>query len=493
MSRPDPSIWTDILAHLRQHHAARCRQWFENLEVVDLGQGVLTISVPQPFHRSYLERDCREMFNDAAQTVTGRLVAVRFIAADGVVATPNGAGRASHAAAPSMNDGHHAASAAREAEDEPGAATTATARRDGGNVIRARAGDPAPVSFSQPPYDDMVLNPDYTFENFVVGPNNRLAHAAAIAVARQPAEAYNPFFIHGGVGLGKTHLLQAICQCLLEADPGTRIYYVSCESFTNQFIEAVQAGQMNDFRHRFRDIDILMVDDIHFLAGHDRTQEEFFHTFNTLFQNRKQIVLSSDAAPEEIPTLEDRLLSRFKSGLVAAIDKPGYETRLTILRNKSEMRGLKADDEVLCYIAHRIDSNIRELEGALTQLQGLSMATSRAIDLELAKEALGDQDAGARPAVVTIQNIIGAVSQQYDIKPSELLSKRRHKSIAHPRQVAMYLAREHTNHSLQEVGAYFGGRDHTTVLHAVSKIKTKRGEDESLDRVIKAIESVLNS
>jgi chromosomal replication initiator protein DnaA len=241
--------------------------------------------------------------------------------------------------------------------------------------------------------EPLALNPDYTFQNFVTGPCNRLAHAACIAVAEQPGQTYNPLFIHGGVGLGKTHLLQAVSQQVLERQPDARILYLSCDSFINQFINAIESGEMNQFRYRYRHVDMLVVDDIHFLAGRDRTQEEFFHTFNTLYQQHKQIILSADCPPNEIPELEERLVSRFNWGLVARIDRPCYETRVAIVQKKARMRGLSLPDDVVCYIAARIESNTRELEGAITKMQGMSSLQDGRIDLELAKAALGDSAA----------------------------------------------------------------------------------------------------
>src|SRR6185503_15209179 len=254
----------------------------------------------------------------------------------------------------------------------------------------------------------LPLNPDYVFENFVTGPCNRLPHAAAVAVAEQPGKAYNPLFIHGGVGLGKTHLLQAVCQKQLERHPDTRILSLSCDSFINQFILAVENGDMNQFRYRYRNVDMLVIDDIHFLAGRDRTQEEFFHTFNTLYQQHKQIILSADCPPGEIPELEERLVSRFNWGLVARIEKPCYETRVAILQKKARMRGLTMPDDVVCYIGGKIETNTRELEGAITKIQGMAMLQEGRIDLELAKAALGES-AGADQKRVTIQNILDVV------------------------------------------------------------------------------------
>ncbi|MCC6908583.1 MAG: chromosomal replication initiator protein DnaA [Phycisphaerales bacterium] len=488
---PDPMIRDEILAHLKRHHPDRCRQWFEEIEIVDLAAGVLTLSAVQPVQLRYLQRECVEIFREAAQSVTGRLLSVVFISSDeadqmtpasaGGVATLSvrapvvvasasaPAARTAITAVNGRGNGHsrHPVAAAAAFEDEP-------ARTPGATVWGTL-------------YDEMVINPDYSFETYIVGPNNRLAHAAAVAVSQQPGVAYNPFFIHSGVGLGKTHLLQAICQAILSNKPDCRIYYVSCEGFVSQFMEAVQAGEMLQFRHKFRDIDVLVVDDIHFLAAHERTQEEFFHTFNSLWQSRKQIVLSSDAAPNEIPKLEDRLLSRFKSGLVARMDKPCYETRLAILRIKSRLRGLVLPDDVLCFVAHHTDSNIRVLEGALTQLQATAMAMNREIDLELAREALGDAPSPLTP-IVSIQAIIAAIARHFEVKQTDLFSKRRHKSIALPRQVGMYLARCHTSHSLQEIGGFFGGRDHTTVMHAVEKISRMRSTDPAMDRRLDMIE-----
>lgn len=468
-----------------------------------LAGGLLTLRTCNPVHLRYLQRECMEVFREAAQSVTGMLLSVVFVSTEDLpmVTTipPNppvneGAPAAPGASTNGTSNGH--GNGAVNGQVAQSAALAAPPRPTASSVTELSgpppvAAPPAPVRHGGPVwgtiYDEMVINPDYSFETYVVGPNNRLAHAAAVAVSQQPGVAYNPFFIHSGVGLGKTHLLQAICQAILTTQPGCRIYYVSCEGFVSQFMEAVQAGQMLEFRHKFRDIDVLVVDDIHFLAAHDRTQEEFFHTFNSLWQMGKQIVLSSDAAPNEIPKLEDRLLSRFKQGLVARMDKPCYETRLAILRIKAKLRGLSLPDDVLCYIAHHTDSNIRELEGALTQLQALSMATSRSIDAELAREALGEVPAPLAP-IVSVQAIISTVARHFEVKQTDLLSKDRHKSITLPRQVAMYLARCHSNHSLQEIGGFFGGRDHTTVMHAVKKISRLRANDASFDRRLDVIE-----
>jgi len=336
-------------------------------------------------------------------------------------------------------------------------------------------------------YESLVVNPDYCFDNFVVGPGNRLAHAAALAVASNPGRSYNPYFVHGGVGLGKTHLLQAMCLKIVEANPRTVLYYTSCEGFVTQYFESVKDNEMAEFRHRFRDVDVLVIDDIHFLTKRDRSQEEFFHTFNALHQASKQIILSSDAHPEEIPDLEERLVSRFKSGLVAKMEPPCYETRVAILKTKAKMRGLLLPEDVACFLAARIDTNIRELEGAVVKLQITASVEKQPITLELAKGAMGDAPAqvGGEP---TIQHIITAVTEFYSIRLADLQSKHRQRSIALPRQVCMYLARKCTRHSLEEIGGFFGGRDHTTVMHALKTIDSKRADDGDFDVVVRTLE-----
>jgi chromosomal replication initiator protein len=328
------------------------------------------------------------------------------------------------------------------------------------------------------------------FDSFVTGPCNRLPHAACVAVAEQPGKAYNPLFIHGGVGLGKTHLLQAVCQKVLERENDARILYLSCDSFINQFITAVETGDMNQFRYRYRNVELLVIDDIHFLAGRDRTQEEFFHTFNTLYQQHKQIILSADCPPSEIPELEERLVSRFNWGLVARIEKPCYETRVAILKKKARLRGLELPDDVLCHIAARVENNTRELEGAITKLQGMQLLTNGKLDLDMARQALGES-ATPDQRRVTIQQILDAVTKYYNVRLSDLQSKRRHKSIAFPRQVCMYLARRHTRYSLEEIGGYFGGRDHTTVLHAVRTVDDDCKSDREVAKQVNYLDSQL--
>jgi len=336
--------------------------------------------------------------------------------------------------------------------------------------------------------DDLPpLNPQYTFENFVTGPCNRMAHAAAMAVSDLPGRAYNPLFIHASVGLGKSHLMQAICHRLLDAHSDTSLMYLSCEDFVNQFISAIENGQVENFRHRFRYLDVLVIDDIHFLADKDRTQEEFFHTFNRLYQSQKQVVLSSDSPPHEIPRIEERLVSRFKWGLVARIDRPSYETRVAIVRKKARLRGADLPEDVVQYIASTVDTNNRELEGATIRVIAYAALSGRQVTMDVAKEALRDLEAGPQ-RTITIQDITDAVLQRYNVRLADLQSKRRTQSVAVPRQIAMYLARRLTNHSLEEIGAFFGGRDHTTVLHAERKIQKEIEHDSAFRGLVESIE-----
>jgi chromosomal replication initiator protein len=427
----DPSAWQQILQEVRRQHPSLNRLWFDQLIPRQITNGVIQVMVPTVAQLNFCQGQCQQPFSIAAQQILGRLVAVTF----------------------------HCESLGRgglfDDSDKP-----------------------------------LPLNPDYIFEQFVTGPCNQLAHAASVAVAEKPGKAYNPLFIHGGVGLGKTHLLQAICQTVLEKQADLRILYLSCDSFVNQFITTVEHGDMQQFRFRYRHVDLLVIDDIHFLSKHDRTQEEFFHTFNTLYQQQKQIILSADCPPSEIPELEERLVSRFNWGLVARIEKPCFETRIAILQKKAKMRGLALPDDVVAYVASKVENNTRELEGAIIKLQGMSLLQNGRIDLELAKSALGDT-AGPERKRITVQQIYEAVTNYYGVRQSDLQGKKRHKSIAFPRQVCMFLARRFTGFSLAEIGCYFGGRDHTTVLHAVRTVESDCHTDKNIADQLSQIEGQL--
>lgn len=314
-----------------------------------------------------------------------------------------------------------------------------------------------------------TLNPKYTFEKFVIGNNNRFAHAASLAVAEAPANAYNPLFIYGGVGLGKTHLMHAIGHYILKQNPSAKVVYLSSEKFTNELINSIRDDKNIEFRNRYRNVDVLLIDDIQFIAGKESTQEEFFHTFNALHEANKQIILSSDRTPREIPKLEDRLRSRFEGGLIADIQPADLETRVAILRKKANEDELQVDDDVLQYIADKIQSNIRELEGALTRVIAYSTLTNREINIDLANEALKDIISN-KPKQINVALIKDIVGKHYNIKKEDFNSKRRTRNISYPRQIAMYLCREMTDLSLPRIGEEFGGRDHTTVIHAYEKI-----------------------
>ncbi|MGE8204773.1 chromosomal replication initiator protein DnaA [Heyndrickxia sp. NPDC080065] len=336
-----------------------------------------------------------------------------------------------------------------------------------------------------------VLNPKYTFDTFVIGSGNRFAHAASLAVAEAPAKAYNPLFIYGGVGLGKTHLMHAIGHYVIEHNPSAKVVYLSSEKFTNEFINSIRDNKAVDFRNKYRNVDVLLIDDIQFLAGKESTQEEFFHTFNALHEESKQIIISSDRPPKEIPTLEDRLRSRFEWGLITDITPPDLETRIAILRKKAKADGLDIPNEVMLYIANQIDSNIRELEGALIRVVAYSSLINKDINADLAADALKDIIPSSKPRVITIHDIQKIVGEEYNIKLEDFVAKKRTKSVAFPRQIAMYLSRELTDFSLPKIGEEFGGRDHTTVIHAHEKISKLILTDAQLEKKIQEIKSLL--
>ena len=341
--------------------------------------------------------------------------------------------------------------------------------------------------------DQNGFNPKYTFDTFVVGNSNRFAHAASLAVAEAPAKAYNPLFIYGDVGLGKTHLMQAIAHFILKNNPDYKVVYVSSETFTNELINAIKDDNTVEFRDKYRNIDILLVDDIQFLAGKERTQEEFFHTFNTLHESNRQLIISSDRPPKEIPTLEERLRSRFEWGLITDIQKPDLETRIAILRKKADIENLTIPNEVVIYIANKIQSNIRELEGALVKVIAYSSLVDREIDVDLAREALKDlvNEKKKENIEVNIERIKKIITDDYNLKMEDMESKKRTQNIAFPRQIAMYLSRELTDFSLPHIGDEFGGRDHTTVIHAHNKIKEKiKNEDDFSNKIDRLIDTI---
>jgi len=434
-------LWQQIIQQVVMKGGHIIRPWFTELQPLALDNGLLEIQVPGPREKEYCQQHATKLFTDAAQGATGRLVGVCF-----------------------LTD----ATEANDMDDDGGDETWRSDRTSGlGKVASA-------------------FQDDYVFQTFVTGPCNRLAHAASLAISELPGTVYNPLFLHGSSGLGKTHLLHAICQKVVADKPLAQIAVLSCETFVNHFIEAVEKGQLQEFRYRYRHLDVLAVDDIQFLANHEQTQEEFFHTFNTLYQDHKQIIVSGDRSPDEMASLEERLISRFQWGLVTRIDRPCYETRLAIIHKKARLRNIRLPDDVACFIAGAIDSNTRELEGAIAKVTMLSQVTGRAIDLPLAQEALGSPSE-PRKREVTIEDILSAVTSRYSVRLADLQSKKRSRSIAFPRQICMYLARNLTRHSLEEIGGYLGGRDHTTVLHANRTIEALCSTDPHLQATLERL------
>ena len=350
-------------------------------------------------------------------------------------------------------------------------------------------------------FEKANLNPKYTFETFVVGNNNNFAHAASLAVAESPGEIYNPLFIYGGVGLGKTHLMHSIAHFVLEKDPSKNVLYVTSETFTNELIDALKAGKtgselaMTKFREKYRNNDVLLIDDIQFIIGKESTQEEFFHTFNHLHVSGKQIIISSDKPPKDIETLEARLRTRFEWGLIADISSPDYETRMAILRKKEELDGLEKyhnPDEVMDYIAKNIKSNIRELEGSLNKLVALSNLENKPIDIPLAAEALKDMVSPDDNRAVTPELIIDIVSEHFNISIDDLKGKKRNREIVLPRQIVMYLCRQMTDTSLKAIGAFLGGKDHASINHGIKKIEEDIKRDEALNNTVNIIMKKIN-
>ena len=363
-------------------------------------------------------------------------------------------------------------------------------------ILPEEAQDPAPKkTFTSVPAVP-GLNPKYTFDTFVVGSNNKFAHAASLAVAESPGEIYNPLFLYGGVGLGKTHLMHSIAHFIVKENPQAKILYVTSETFTNEVIDAIRNGNntsaMTKFREKYRNIDVLLVDDVQFIIGKESTQEEFFHTFNALHGAGKQIILTSDRPPKDMDILEERIRSRFEWGLMADIQSPDYETRIAILRKKQEMDGYTVDNDVIEYIAKNVKSNIRELEGSLNKVVALANLEKREINLELAEKALIDIISPNERKIVTPDSIINIVAEHFDISVDEIKGDKRAKKISYPRQIAMYLCREMTSTNLQGIGALMGGKDHTTILHGVKKIEDELQTSDTTQNLIALLKKKIN-
>ncbi|MEA1926672.1 MAG: chromosomal replication initiator protein DnaA [Candidatus Auribacterota bacterium] len=413
--------------------------WIYTIRSVTWEEDLLQIEVPNTFFRDWLQEHYREIIEEVASRIAGRTLSIVFSIG-------------SYSIDPS------------EDTDRP-----ATPRK------------PSPRRISN-------LNQKYTFERFVVGSSNQFANAATMAVAHAPGRAYNPLFLYGGVGLGKTHLMQAAANTILKNKKGFQVLYLSSESFTNDFINAIGNRTTEKFRKKYREVDVLLIDDIHFLGGQVKTQEAFFHTFNHLFDLHKQIILCSDRPPQDIPDIEERLISRFEWGLVVDIQPPDRETRIAILRKEAEYSGVTIPDDIILYIADRIKSNIRKLEGAMIQVISYSSLTNTELTLKTAELILAGIVEDEMEKIITIDQIQRKLSDYYDIRMADMKSSRRPKAIAYPRQLAMYLARSMTGRSLNEIGDAFGGRDHTTVLHACQKITKSILDDKHLSNTLSYLE-----
>ncbi len=457
MAEQDSQVWSraqDIIKKDRSNDQS-FNTWFAPIKFVSLSDNKIILEVPNKFFKEWLVSHYMALIDTSVQRASGKDLKVEFIFGEIDIAgvlrrTPP--------------------------REEP-------KKEKFLGIFSRQVADSA---------KEIGLNPKYTFDNFVIGPSNRFAHAASQAVSDSPAKAYNPLFIYGGVGLGKTHLMHAIGQRVAQKMPKAKILYISSEDFTNQLIGAIQNRSTPKFREKYRNVDILLIDDIQFIAGKESTQEEFFHTFNALYDAHKQIVVSSDRPPKEIQSLEERLISRFEWGLVTDIQAPDFETRIAILKKKSEKETIKLPEDVFYFLGEKIRSNIRELEGALIRVVAYAKLIGKEVSVDLVKEVLKDMIIEGEKKI-TIDLIQKKVSEYFDIKLSDMRAKKRSKAVAYPRQIAMYLTRQMTDFSLPEIGEHFGGRDHTTVIHACDKIeeelKTKKGLKESIDRLIQGIKS----
>jgi len=443
-------LWEQILSVIKKKLSKPSFDtWFKSTKASIFSDSLLVICAPNNFAKEWLENKYISIIRTTVDEITGYQVEVKIVV------------------------------------EEDGQA-------DLDDAIRAKEKRKAKVQILDESRTQM-LNSKYTFDTFVIGAGNRFAHAASLAVAESPAKSYNPLFLYGGVGLGKTHLMHAIGHFILEHHHNTRVLYISSEKFTNEFINAIRDNRGESFRNKYRNIDVLLIDDIQFLAGKEQTQEEFFHTFNALHEENKQIIISSDRPPKEIPTLEERLRSRFEWGLTTDIQPPDLETRIAILRKKAKAEHLDVPNEAMTYIASQIDTNIRELEGALIRVVAYSSLINEDISAHLAAEALKDILPNKRPKMITVEDIQQITGEMYGLKIEELKARKRTRSVVFPRQIAMYLSRELTDLSLPKIGEAFGGRDHTTVIHAHDKITRELKQDQELYKAVNSITSKLKN
>ncbi|EGP4874344.1 chromosomal replication initiator protein DnaA [Enterococcus faecium] len=437
------ALWNELKAtYQKDLSPASYNTWIETANPRTLDQNQLVVEVPSKIHKEYWEKNLATKIVEVGYMLSGNEIIPRFITGE-------------------------------EAEQE--------------EVVEEKN----PKVAAPSPLKKAMLNPKYTFDTFVIGKGNQMAHAAALVVAEDPGSIYNPLFFYGGVGLGKTHLMHAIGHQMLQSQPNAKVKYVSSETFANDFINSIQNKTAEEFRQEYRNVDLLLVDDIQFFAEKEATQEEFFHTFNALYNEGKQIVLTSDRLPNEIPKLQERLVSRFAWGLSVDITPPDLETRTAILRKKAAAERLEIPDDTLSYIAGQIDSNIRELEGALVRVQAFAAMNSEDISTSLAADALKTLKSGKGHPQLSILQIQEEVAKYYHIQLKDLKGKKRVKSIVVPRQIAMYLARELTDNSLPKIGAEFGGKDHTTVIHAHEKIQQLMDSSVSMQNEVSEIKNFL--
>ena len=484
------NLWTQTIERLREKVSRQAFDtWIRGLKLLAIEEETIRLLAPSRYVIEWVQENFLREISDEVAAIAERRFTIVFEVSPEVAAT-----EPAPAAIPPAEPVLAAEPPMRDREGV--SPELASGRFESRPSPMARSATVA-VPIAPPPptlnFDERPLSPRYTFDNFVVGSSNQLAHAASRAVAESPANRYNPLFIYGGVGLGKTHLVQAIGHAILLNNPRARIIYLSSESFMNELISALRFDKMDSFRAKYRDgCDILLMDDIQFVAGKERTQEEFFHTFNTLYGARKQIVLTSDKFPKDIPNLEERLRSRFEWGLIADIQAPEIETRIAILRKKAEEDKIHLPDECAMFLATHVSSNIRELEGALIRVGAFASLYGRPISLDLAKEVLGAL-VQEKTRVLTAEGIQKTVAGFYSLKVSDLKSPKKHKVVALPRQIAMYLVRKHVRSSFPDIGEKFGGKDHTTVLHACRKIEEHMKKDPSLKQVVESLEKMLES
>jgi chromosomal replication initiator protein len=532
-------LWQAALDVLQQQVARKeFDTWLKTSAIADFDDGTVIVAMPNTFAVEWVENRTKPLIERTLCEIVGYPVGVRFVvrqgggyftpatAADRASAMALGAGRlddtpVAGVAGPTRlaagdsgvslfaEDGFASSMPQRSAMVQTPDTQPRSGYLDGNgrsyrpNVAPSQNRTGASPRYQAPTRREIAtqaeltmdestpLNPKYVFEHFIVGASNRMAHAASMAVAEKPAHAYNPLFLYGGVGLGKTHLLHAIGHHVMTHYPNLRVLYVSSEKFTNDMINAIRDNSNEEFRNRYRTIDILMIDDIQFIAGKDSTQEEFFHTFNALHGAGKQIVISSDRPPKAILTLEDRLRSRFEGGLIADIQPPDLETRTAILRAKGDSQQIPIPSEVFDYVAHRVQSNIRELEGALNRIIAFSMLNHKPLNATVAAEALSDLAANNRRKQITPARVVETVASFYSMDTDELKTKSRSREVVVPRQIAMYIIREETDTSLTDIGAAFGNRDHTTVMHACEKIEKAKETDNQIRQAVLAIRQML--